>query len=191
MQLPYLKVACTFITLDIHLSNGSLISECLFLFIFFSECSNQTDFDLPNENSINITSPSFPNFYPDNVDCLWTFSSPHIKGSYLVYFHEVILLQVTLYVDFLTLGTGTEFSERDELLTLKTFGSPGTVVIVEHPELWIRFISGNKYRNTGFSVTVEKKSILGKSVSVIIFLKDIHIRTDKIGLLIFFGKQVV
>ncbi|XP_072037654.1 low-density lipoprotein receptor-related protein 12-like [Amphiura filiformis] len=121
------------------------------------ECANQTNLDLQIGYTINISSPSFPNFYPDDVDCTWIISS-HLDGSFFVLFHEVILLRVTRYVDYLMLGTGASFREQNQLLELTTFASPGASVIVEHFNIWIRFLAGNKYRNTGFSLDVERTS---------------------------------
>ena len=106
---------------------------------------------------VNVTSPEYPKFHPDNLDMTIYFKS-NKNGSFVIKIHEVALLIVAgYYIDYFTIGIGDNSSFSESLLLQEsTFISPGTTVVIGESSAWIRLQTDEQYRNKGFSLEVKR-----------------------------------
>ena len=111
---------------------------------------------------MNVTSPEYPKFHPDNLDMTVYFKSNE-NGSFVIKIHEMALAIVAgYYIDYFTIGIGSNYSSTESVLLQKSdFISPGTTVVIGEFSAWIRLQTGNKYRNKGFSLEVKRISDSG------------------------------
>ena len=119
-------------------------------------------YDLATGDVVNVTSPEYPKFHPDNLDMTVYFKSNE-NGSYVINIHEMALVIVAgYYIDYFTIGIGSNSSSTEAVLLQKsTFISPGTTVVIGELTSWIRLQTGSKYRNKGFSLEVKRISESG------------------------------
>ena len=128
--------------------------------MIFSEC--EVHFLLGVGNQVNITSPLFPSYYPDNLDCMWQFSTPDNAGTWNIIF-ETFLTTDSIYAsDYLTIGKGDNVSLENTLVQFHKFVSPGFVVSITSNQIWIHFASSIQHRHTGFSLNISLTENQGK-----------------------------
>ena len=116
---------------------------------------------IPRDNQIEVTSPFFPEYYPDNVDCFWIVTSENIEGFIVVSF---ITLSLQNGEDFLTIGVGKVTQNWDVMARLTGTIAPraGTV---NGTALWIRFTTNNIGQIFhGFRLQLELSETHGKNI---------------------------
>lgn len=117
--------------------------------------------DVAIGDSFNISTPGYPNFYPDNFYCTWTFES-NDTGNYALTFDELTLLFLkTKNVDYFTLGRGN----HTQIFQESHFIAPGTTALIDDQRIWIRFESDEKFAFRGFSINVQRIASQGKLYS--------------------------
>ncbi len=115
-------------------------------------------------DTVNVTSPEYPQFYPDNLDLTMYFVSDG-NGSFIIDIHELVLVIVAeYYYDYFTIGIGDNSSAAaDSVLFLEdSFASPGTKFVITSSQFWIRLQTDFKFRNKGFHATVKRIEDPGK-----------------------------
>lgn len=101
------------------------------------------------EDNIEITSPNYPENYPNNAACKWEFSNParHNK-MYYVLFHDCELED---YIDIFHINANTNFNKCSYWASQN--GKPN-VIQINNQDLKISFNSDAKISKTGFRVSV-------------------------------------
>ena len=84
--------------------------------------------------AVDVTSPFYPLYYPDGIDCFWRVTSEQLSGFLVISF-----LTVSLHYgdDFLTIGVGNEIIDSAVILRLTGNAAPRIVTVEDH-ELWLR-----------------------------------------------------
>lgn len=101
---------------------------------------------------INITSPNYPEFYFDNQNCTWIFSSSQ-NGSYLVEIYDLVLDGLVGRGDEFVIGRSGISSEIDILRT-SYFIAPDTTILIDDNVIWMTFQSGDRVQSKGFQIGI-------------------------------------
>ncbi len=116
--------------------------------------------NLASGNSTILTSPSYPLYYPDDVDVQWQITSP--SGSVI----RVVFTKFSLAIneDFLYITNNGSRSSAVTLVSFTGTNAEGKVLLSDGNELWLRFVAGdsaNVRPGMGFVIelTVEGISI--------------------------------
>ena len=112
------------------------------------------------QDILDVTSPSYPSNYPDNIDCFWTFTSDQASGFLVV---SIINVSLQLEGDFLTIGVGDEVSDSAVVLMLTGNAAP-RIVTIDNEKMWLRFTTNtlSQNRRTGFWLQIEWQELQGK-----------------------------
>ena len=122
--------------------------------IYFKEFSQFfiTNFDsfvecggMLSEKSGVITSPNFPNGYPNNLNCIWTIHRPYNRIELL--FLKFILQR---YKDDSVTVTEGPFKETDQLIFKYGYGNPYMNKEFADRWLWINFVTDFVHNDKGF-----------------------------------------
>ncbi len=105
-------------------------------------------------DAVSITSPFYPSFYPDNVECTWFLSTTSDVEIWSIIFN-IFLTSDSIYAsDYLKIGTGTNVTSASTLVEFHEFVTPGYAVSIAANQIWINFLSSIQHRHTGFDLTV-------------------------------------
>ncbi len=96
------------------------------------------------ESGINVTSPGYPNYYPDNYDCTWLF-----YGSNDTFGIVINIVKYDIESDFLTIGHGQNITSRSKVARLTGTSSDWMIVVYESA-VWINFLSDYGRSSTGY-----------------------------------------
>ena len=95
-------------------------------------CTNKTI--TVDTEIVDVTSPFYPLYYPDGVDCFWRVTTDQLSGFLVISFETVSLHYGD---DFLTIGVGNEIKDSAVILRLTGNAAPRIVTVKDH-ELWLR-----------------------------------------------------
>ena len=95
--------------------------------------------NLPPGNVTTITSPSYPFFYPDDINIQWQILSP--PGSFI----RLVFLNFSLVIneDFLYIQRNNTRVESQALKRFTGTEADQAVLVSETDELWLRFVAGD------------------------------------------------
>ena len=111
---------------------------------------------METDEYVDVSSPGYPRFYPDNLDMTLHFIATD-NGSFAINIHELALVVIAeYYYDYFTIGFGGNSSTGTVVLEEDVFVSPDTTFVLPEREIWIRLLTGNKYRSRGFLATVKR-----------------------------------
>ena len=115
-------------------------------------------------DSVNVSSPNFPNRYPPNQECIWFFNARN-SGSYFIVIKEMLLVHhlgngVRNHDSFI-IGRGNILGE-EELFQVPRFVAPDTAILAGYEQLWMVFRSDFVYHQKGFQIIVSRVSLNGK-----------------------------
>ena len=119
---------------------------------FLDYCPNTT-FTIPHDETLDISSPFFPSYYPPNVDCFFQVTVegliPGEKGDGFI---VVTFLTIDLAPgDYMTIGVGDDVSTRI-LLRLGARNGP-RIGTINDTTMWIRFFANGVWQSLqGFEV---------------------------------------
>ncbi|XP_072044919.1 tolloid-like protein 2 [Amphiura filiformis] len=112
-------------------------------------CPNTT-LTLRSGEDTGVTSPFYPAYYPDNVDCFWKITDKALHG-----FIDVTFIALDLYQDqdFLTIGVGTEIKNSGMAFRFSGSIAPRAGTIND-TAMWMRLTTGvgGGLVSTGFEV---------------------------------------
>ena len=137
----------------------------MFLFVF-SECKTNFNFNIGSKE--NISTPNFPEYYGNNLNCTWQFLSSD-NGVYLVTFHSFNIYSSRGNEDTFSLWYKYGNSSGTYLNDLLMI-SPGTVILVPGREMVIQFISGARFPQRGFLMQIERHDMIGQLCAFFFFL---------------------
>ena len=109
---------------------------------------------------VDVTSPFYPLYYPNNVDCIWHVTNKQPSGYLVITFMDVNLHPGD---DFLTIGIGNEIIDSSVILRLTGNEAP-RIVTVGNSSLWMRFTTdaGGQFAY-GFWLQLERHDEFGKT----------------------------
>ncbi|XP_070570522.1 CUB and sushi domain-containing protein 1-like [Ptychodera flava] len=119
---------------------------------FMEECQGTCggDFTVYDGDSVVISSPNYPEPYPNNTACKWTVNSPN--GTYLfVYFKSFDLEQG---FDFFSSGRGFQPSQNSSDVWMHSGSVAPANYLSVGTAMWLTFTSDNIIDDTGFQLTV-------------------------------------
>ena len=132
-----------------------------------SECKSLHD-ELRIEESFNISTPNYPNFYSNNLNCTWTIVSPD-NGSFVITFHSFNLYSSRDNEDTFNLWKGQDKrQDKVEFLTGVQMISSGSVMVIEERMIRVQFISGARFAHRGFLMQIERLDMSGKNAFTLI-----------------------
>ena len=124
-----------------------------------SGCNEQQNFEMMIGASVNISSPNYPGYYENNLNCTWTFTSPG-NGSYVIIFHSFNIYASLGDEDHFGIWKGqakeTTSDVTSSYLDNVLMISPGSVVVVTGSDMRIGFTSGARFTHRGFLLEVER-----------------------------------
>ena len=127
------------------------INACRFLSLCCFFPDDAGDIVLSEDSSVFITSPGFPDPYPNQASELWTISATEEHG--IVYVFDI--LDVEESFDTLTIGTGLDPSAGESVMQIYTGQiAPGTRFLNEYWMSWMKFESDFTGRGVGFLVSI-------------------------------------
>ena len=111
-------------------------------------------------DKVDVASPFYPLYYPNNVDCIWQVTREQPSGYLVITFMEVNLHPGD---DFLTIGVGKEIIDSSVILRLTGNEAP-RIATVGNTSLWMRFTTnpGGQFAY-GFWVQLEWHNESGKT----------------------------
>ena len=95
--------------------------------------------NVPSGNVTTIASPSYPFFYPDDIDIQWQVLSH--PGSFI----RLVFLNFSLAIneDFLYIQQNNSRIETKALKRFTGTEAKQAVLVSETNELWLRFVAGD------------------------------------------------
>ena len=131
-------------------------------FYFISEyCTNST-LIVPrdDDDGAEVTSPFFPAYYPDNVDCFWSVTSDALTGYIVVSF---VTLDLQYLDDFLVVGYGEETGLSSTAKARLSGANAPRTGTINGTALWLRFTTSNIGQvDIGFKLLLEWSDTYGK-----------------------------
>ena len=115
--------------------------------------------------------PSYPYFYPDNIECEWNFLTIDTDGSFAIHFREFHTQQEH---DPLTIGKGNVASFDHAIYQFTGVVPSHVVLVIEEPSLWMTFYSDIIGGFTGFDLMIERIPYSGKKIKrcILLFLSS-------------------
>ncbi|VDI44275.1 low-density lipoprotein receptor-related protein 3/10/12 [Mytilus galloprovincialis] len=101
-----------------------------------------------------ITSPRYPNSYPDSMECVWNLHTPKTSGIQIRF--KSFKLQDTENTDLLTVYDGPDSSSR-LIYTYHGLNTPPLVIESTSSDLTIVFYSDSFVKAKGFNFTYQNK----------------------------------
>ena len=130
--------------------------------IYFPECKSVHK-NLRIDETFNISTPNYPNFYSNNLICTWTIVSPD-NGSFIITFHSFNLYSSRDNEDSFNLWKGQDkLEDKVDFLTGVQMISSGAVMVIEERMIRIHFISGVRFAHRGFLIQIERSDVAGKN----------------------------
>ncbi len=121
----------------------------MFHFIIVDFCGDSL-LQIPVHDIYNLTTPYYPDTYPNSADCTWIAQSPRPHGTIKILFPDFDL--ETNY-DYLTIGQGN--NRTDDTMVLKLTGKSGLASLsVSDEAVWIRFKSDRGVAWYGFVLQI-------------------------------------
>lgn len=113
-------------------------------------------------DSVELSSPNYPLFYPDNARCTWWLHS-NAPGSYVIHFlhFDTEVDQDWLIVARDSAGHGVP-PENNVIYQVSSFVPSHVVVVIEESYIWILFQSDHGVKGKGFQLQVERIDTIGK-----------------------------
>ena len=102
---------------------------------------------LTGGQNLNFTSPLYPLYYPNSLDCVWIITA-HENGSVEL---EFKLFRVERGHDFLSVGEGDEVT--DASLILRMSGTEVEIpksIMVTGSNMWLTFVTATSWNDAGF-----------------------------------------
>ena len=109
-------------------------------------------YDMAFGDSVTISSPDFPLYYPANVECTWRFNTQQ-RGSFAIHFHH---FHTENHHDELAFGQGAAISNDFVLYRVSSFVPSHVVVVIEQVVMWAVFSSNVGVARSGFSLEIER-----------------------------------
>ncbi|XP_072030434.1 CUB and sushi domain-containing protein 1-like [Amphiura filiformis] len=107
---------------------------------------------------VNISSPSFPNRYPPNQQCLYYFNAPD-QASYSILIEQLILVDLlgngVISRDIFLLGNGSVTGQH-VIFQAPRYVTPGTAMFIGHRQMWAIFQSDYVYHQKGFRLHISR-----------------------------------
>ena len=124
------------------------------LLLFINVCEfEMIRMNMVNGDSLNITSPNYPYYYQNNLDCTWIFSAKEETGSFSIHF---LTFDLQPKYDKLFIGRGDISSLEERLHTFSSLLPSNFVVIIEETAIWIKFTSDFTRASGGFQLQIER-----------------------------------
>lgn len=121
------------------------------------DCFN-IQYTLPECGGVEITSPNFPNNYPNSDQCQWFLHSPTDK-ELNVYIQS---FDTELDFDILRLGNGVSVLDTSTLIAeLSGSVGAGTNYTTSTSSMWMTFVTDNDKPKQGFRLIVQDICIPG------------------------------
>ncbi|XP_072046375.1 tolloid-like protein 2 [Amphiura filiformis] len=131
------------------ISSRMLIDELLAI---SSVCGTEMT-DVAVGESFNITTPNYPYFYPDNIDCTWTFVAIESAGSFAIHFLEFDTQQE---YDPLSIGKSDMVSYDNTIYQFSGVVPSHVVLVIEERAVWLTFHSDIIGTFTGIDLVIER-----------------------------------
>lgn len=106
-----------------------------------------------------VSSPNYPDNYPENLNCTWIIKSPRYNHEIVMKIRDMeIEAQAVCQFDYIQIGSG-EIPGRN-IIVNRLCGSrkPGPIKS-DNGALWLRFVSDNEKSFRGFRATWKAKKI--------------------------------
>ncbi len=127
------------------------IFQSTFSYNISGECGARNIY-LNDDLNKNLTSPRFPNIYPDDFLCEWVVNA---MDEQLIYLH-VIDFELEAGYDFLTLGNGKDSTNSSTRLFSFT-GNPKAVSFTSSmASIWMNFASDRSGGRRGFYIQLSQ-----------------------------------
>ena len=122
-------------------------------FSFIAICG-QSIINLSTQETVNLTSPNYPEEYFNNINCVWHFyATDTTDGVFHLQIREFDLNYNWYSTDFLTIGGGSE----DNVVASLESHSPDTVT-VSGTVLRVHFQTDERGTGTGFLLLIQRIS---------------------------------
>ncbi|XP_038052290.1 CUB and sushi domain-containing protein 3-like [Patiria miniata] len=105
------------------------------------------------QTSETLTSPYYPNNYPNNARCIWFITVD--KGSTIAFRFSVFNTELTY--DALTIGNGYDSSDVDSVIGLLSSSLPSLAVVSNNHTAWMKFTSDSSVTEIGFEVNITQE----------------------------------
>ena len=131
------------------------MAESVSFFFFFSSkgilCgANWRNISLGN--TITLTSPNFPLYYPPDVQCIWHLKS--ING--LSFAIKFLNFDTEPETDVLTLGKGEDIIADSTMISFSSLIPAQVVAVLETSAMWLTFDSNIVGTKSGFELQIER-----------------------------------
>ena len=123
---------------------------------YYSDSCNHHDYEwiqMVLGASIYLTSPLYPNRYPNNQYCAWRIQLINGTGNFVLTVFNLYLSSSTN--DFLKIGMGMDISENTTIAVLDSYYTFPNSIIVEDDWMWVYFSSDYSTSQTGFFIQVQ------------------------------------
>ena len=129
------------------------------MFVFFVDyCPNKT-ITIRRDEYVDIKSPFFPTYYPDNTNCYWVITRGQLPGYLVITFLTVSLHHVG---DYLIIGIGYNIGDRS-IFRLSGSAAP-RIATVNDSTVWLHFETDRVGQGAafGFNLGFQRQDTYGK-----------------------------
>ncbi len=106
-----------------------------------------------------ITSPNYPASYPPNLNCIWSITTTDdTLGIFTV---RILQFATEVNFDIVTIGLGNYSSSGYQIQQFHEYNFVNSISL-NVTRFWISFITDNRVVESGFVVTIERSTSIGK-----------------------------
>ncbi|XP_033121805.1 uncharacterized protein LOC117120830 [Anneissia japonica] len=109
-----------------------------------------------------IVSPSYPNNYENNANCLWKIAGSENNGI-LIDFQSFVLEYM---YDYVLIGRGSDESDATSIIGKFSGPDKPSQMVVDSSTAWIQFISDSDITGAGFQIVVSMKTKCGEDLVI-------------------------
>ncbi|XP_072046897.1 uncharacterized protein [Amphiura filiformis] len=110
---------------------------------------------LENSKPIYITSPNFPNNNAKQLDCIWYISAIEDSGFFVIRFFRMYRA-IDNNNDQVSVGVGHDVRNMTTMVATYGMTVPPNILVVQDPNLWIRFITDSRIGYSGFFLVLKR-----------------------------------
>ena len=104
------------------------------------------------EDKINLTSPSYPNYYEPNLHCIWTIYG---TGNSIIVV-DILDFEMEYDFDFLSFGNGSDPYSESSIIATLTGTTKLQTLSVRQSKIWIKMLTEAYIGQKGFKLEIRQ-----------------------------------
>lgn len=119
--------------------------------------SCNTNYSIPADGTVEITSPNYPDSYPNDAHCLWIISVEPLRRIRVLFKN----FSTEPQYDLLTIGNGRNPSDHGSVVLMQSGPTTPSNFISSGNVIWVSFTSDDGKNGEGFVVQLKDNDLAG------------------------------